>query len=53
MSRIGAMDILIFAGMIFVGYGLYLIGDPIPILAFGAGLMAIGLVGAYKKGQSK
>lgn len=53
MSRLDGNDILIFAGMVFVGYGLYLIGQPIPFLVFGVILMTIGLIGAYKKGQTK
>jgi hypothetical protein len=51
MSRIDGLDVLIIAGMIFIGYGLYLIDDPIIIMVTGGVLMAIGMVGAWIKGH--
>lgn len=52
MSRIDGNDVLIIAGMIFIGYGLYLIQLPWPPLIVGFILMILGAIGAWRKGQS-
>lgn len=53
MSRFDGFDILIFVGLIFVGYGLYLLRQPLTSLIVGAGLMAVGIIGAWIKGHKK
>jgi hypothetical protein len=53
MSRFDGSDILIFFGMILMGYGLYLIWQPLTPLIIGLIIFGLGVFGAWKKGPIK
>jgi hypothetical protein len=46
-------DILIFIGLVLVGYGLYLIWMPLVPLVIGALLFLVGIIGIWRKGSIK
>lgn len=52
-GKIDGNDILIFIGLILVGYGLYLIWLPLAPLIIGILLFIIGAIGAYNKGHTR
>lgn len=53
MKWIDGNDILIFVGLVFMGYGLYLIWIPLTPLVIGLLLVLFGVIGAWRKGPNK
>lgn len=53
MSKIDINDVLIFGGLILMGFGLYLIWPPLTPLVIGSVLLAMGVMGTWRKGQSE
>jgi len=52
-GKIDINDILIFIGLILVGYGLYLIRLPLIPIGIGLMLWIMGVLGAWRKGSNK